>query len=683
MTRITLWTVSREITALGWRRAPGFGFYRIRRALDRLWRSRSKATLTAQQWHRGVSVLTSDAAARLFRQGVASMEWAGANDQERVVRYLEENFAEHVRGITAAAERLLEGWVTLFSNHLRIFHSDREIDWQRDWLGNHRWSAEQRSRDIPVGRQRGADPRVAWELGRCLHLVTLAQAYALTAEAAYADEVVRQVNSFIDRNPVGYGIQWASTMDVAIRACNWLAAWDLVRGAPSAAFLAEKLLRSLIEHGRFVMSHLDNLGGTTSNHYLADLAGLACLGRLAPIWPEAAKWAAFWKREIAREISKQVLADGFTFEASVSYHRLALELLAYPAIPYARSDLPAVFWERLSRMFEATRTYVSRRGVAPQFGDNDGGRLHSLHIRGPLDHSYMLSVRRVLPGRGGGPETPESVWLFGPMPSVEPSPQPEPVALLPFGGIGVIRDGEDELFFLCGPNGQNGRGGHAHNDKLSFVFFVDGAEVVVDPGTYVYTRDLAIRQQFRSTEYHSTWAIAGAEQNRFSLISGFRLVPDAEPVDVRLREPGGGLAVLAGGHSGYTRRGIGLFHQRRIAHKRGSRRWVVLDVIRRVRYRMSAVPTSFVFTLPLAPDVVLETLEPGRWVIRTVVGTRVLGTALFRGLAGEWKVQEGWVSSNYATKRRTLFLRFHGVLKPAAHLHALRTILDVSRSRVF
>ena len=48
--------------------------------------------------------------------------------------------------------------------------------------------------------------------------------------------------------------------------------------------------------------------------------------------------------------------------------------------------------------------------------------------------------------------------------------------------------------------------------------------LVVDPGSYVYTADPAERNLFRSTSFHSTVSVGGAEQNDLSPFELFRLV---------------------------------------------------------------------------------------------------------------------------------------------------------------
>jgi hypothetical protein len=86
-----------------------------------------------------------------------------------------------------------------------------------------------------------------------------------------------------------------------------------------------------------------------------------------------------------------------------------------------------------------------------------------------------------------------------------------------------MRNNKDYCIISCGPNGQYGRGGHAHNDKLSFELCIDGEDVIVDPGTYVYTPLPEWRNKFRSTAYHNTVIIDGKEQNNFYSHSIFTL----------------------------------------------------------------------------------------------------------------------------------------------------------------
>ena len=86
-------------------------------------------------------------------------------------------------------------------------------------------------------------------------------------------------------------------------------------------------------------------------------------------------------------------------------------------------------------------------------------------------------------------------------------------AAYPDGGFFVLRAGGTHAVVRCGDTGRYGRGGHSHNDQLSFELFAGGRPLVADPGTYLYTADPAARNLFRSTAYHATLRIARTEQN--------------------------------------------------------------------------------------------------------------------------------------------------------------------------
>ena len=80
-------------------------------------------------------------------------------------------------------------------------------------------------------------------------------------------------------------------------------------------------------------------------------------------------------------------------------------------------------------------------------------------------------------------------------------------------GLWVYRSPRCYLAVRCGGVGQNGNGGHAHNDQLAFVFALDGRSLIVDRGTYLYTPAPEQRNLFRSTTMHNTLAVDGKEQN--------------------------------------------------------------------------------------------------------------------------------------------------------------------------
>ncbi len=79
--------------------------------------------------------------------------------------------------------------------------------------------------------------------------------------------------------------------------------------------------------------------------------------------------------------------------------------------------------------------------------------------------------------------------------------------------FGVIVYKADDFFlsFRCGPVGQLGRGGHDHNDQLSVELYANGMSMIQDPGTYLYTPSPAMRNKYRSNQFHFTPQPIGKE----------------------------------------------------------------------------------------------------------------------------------------------------------------------------
>ncbi|MCW6074355.1 alginate lyase family protein [Clostridium sporogenes] len=88
-------------------------------------------------------------------------------------------------------------------------------------------------------------------------------------------------------------------------------------------------------------------------------------------------------------------------------------------------------------------------------------------------------------------------------------------------GIYIFKSKQIHLTIMAGHNGQYGNGGHAHNDKLSFELNIRGVDLVVDPGTYLYTPIPKIRDKFRSVKVHNVPIVNEEEQNTF--ISAFSM----------------------------------------------------------------------------------------------------------------------------------------------------------------
>lgn len=92
----------------------------------------------------------------------------------------------------------------------------------------------------------------------------------------------------------------------------------------------------------------------------------------------------------------------------------------------------------------------------------------------------------------------------------------------PYFGIYIYKCKGFYLSVMAGEIGQNGKGGHGHNDKLSFELNIGGIDVFKDRGTYLYTPLRDKRNEFRSSNYHNVPRIQGKEQCEFNGLFSMR-----------------------------------------------------------------------------------------------------------------------------------------------------------------
>jgi uncharacterized heparinase superfamily protein len=441
----------------------------------------------------------------------------------------------------------------------------QEIDWHKDYKTNLSWPREYcRSIDY-MNPERPSDVKFPWEVSRMQWLVPVGQAYLLTGDERYAAGVRQVIEQWIRSNPYGYGVNWGCTMEVALRILTWT--WFFHAFAGSASWsdpqFRQSFLQSLYMHAGFTERNLEK-SDINGNHYTADAAGLVFAGLFFRNGDDAQRWLTLGWQILCDELPRQVFADGVDFEASVPYHRLVLELFLMPAL-YRQAvglEIPASYRKRLAKMGEFTAAYSRTDGSVPLWGDADDARALPFGPQSINDHRYLLgllacSVAPELKHFFSGPRS-EIFWLLGNKAAESmtdgATAESHPGSMkFDDGGFYVMRSDRDHVFIDCGPVGLGGRGGHGHNDILSFEAVLDGVHLISDCGAYVYTADYAARNRFRATASHNTPMIGGHEINRLVDPSHlWNLRNDARP-ELRRWESSPERDVFCGAHSGYRR----------------------------------------------------------------------------------------------------------------------------------
>jgi hypothetical protein len=509
-------------------------------------------------------------------------EWAFADvarlrDAARAVRG---QLPDEARRALEEAERIAQGRLEIFGTSVLVPRERRRVEEASPGWKAIAWERCPRTaqRFMEGRAPAGVDPKDAWVVGRLEHVVRLALASLLEPREGWADAALDWI---LDLVQAPRGIQWASPMEVALRAANVsfslraLAATETLERRPRAL---ARILQGLELHSAFVAARMEDTLVVPNNHLLSNVVGILVVGALVPSLARARARALLQAPRFFRLVEEQTLADGFTFEASVGYHRLAVELFTLGVLSCRALGvgIPPEVSSRIRAAFRASERIRDGRGETPQIGDADSGRALPFRDRHARDHRHLDGLGRLLFSRPPAEPSYESLWLFGAHEKGERVGVRSGDDALPFAGIHLQRSPRTSVSIACGPNGTGGTGTHGHNDKLSLEVCIDGVRVVADPGTGRYTSDPRLRDRLRGTAHHATGMVDGEEQQEL-LPGRLFALPERAHARCLVWEPKRETSRFVGEHDGYLRLRSPVVHRREVVLDRRRARVFVTD----------------------------------------------------------------------------------------------------------
>ena len=226
---------------------------------------RAVRALQARAEKSGIARKAEVPAADLAARGNA---WIHANPKVDAATYVE------------AAERIAHGFLDIFA--LRGYQLGAPPRWNRDPKSGieaplvYGKMLDYRDPDL-VG-----DIKYLWEPNRHLHLVTLAQAWAMSGEDRYFVELTEQLDSWFIACPRGPGPNWARAREAALRRINRSMGWPLIGGVQC---VRARLVRPALVGQQ--PAHRRGRGAVHRREYLAALAARGRLGGHRPAPPRA------------------------------------------------------------------------------------------------------------------------------------------------------------------------------------------------------------------------------------------------------------------------------------------------------------------------------------------------------------------------------------------------------------
>lgn len=568
-----------------------------------------------------------------------------------------------VNTILTQAEKALQHTINLLGTG--PINLGDKIDWHKDYKVNIRW-APQYFRDIEYNNlDKPSDVKIPWEISRLQWLIPAGQAYLLTQDEKYAEAVKKILSDWIVENPYAQSINWACTMEVAMRIFVWTWFFHVFKNSVSWQddSFRSQFLCALYLHGEFTEKYIER-SDINGNHFTADAAALVFIGHFFNSGKMSLHWQQLGWKFLCDEISKQTSSDGVNFEASVPYHRLVQELFLFSAL-YRKNlglEIPELYQQYLIKMADFTAHYSRQNGSVPLLGDADDARTLPFGQQDFNDHRYLIGLvaltfnnTELLNYFNGNHD--EIFWILGSKVidklNLKNYRLPASSAFSD-GGIYIMRHEQDHIFIDCAPIGTAGRGGHGHNDCLSFEASLLGENLISDSGAYIYTGSYKDRNLFRSTAYHNTPCINHEEINRFIRPDYlWTLHYDAIP-ELLLWKTNEEKTIWKGSHRGYERLTPPLKPIRTILFNHNQHAVIIRD-----EFKGNG---EYQFTIPLhlALNVKIKDQNSNSVILQTPTHDFIL--YWLESDAWEFNIEIGEISPSYGIKYLTSRLRWqrHG-----------------------
>ena len=338
---------------------------------------------------------------------------------------------------TQAAERadtILAGRYDLLGYRALAFGGpEGAVDWRLDPVHKRRapdvfWA------DVPYLDPAIGDHKIIWELNRHQHWLQLGRAHWLTGDPRYARRILKELDGWIAANPPLVGINWASMLEIGLRAISWtwaihfllgeagrkghedeLATKDTkitkenndlrelrdLRGESSSCASWPWLVDMLVALDRQLTHVEQNLSVyfSPNTHLTGEALALYVVGVALPELAASRQWAETGRRILLEEIDRQIHVDGGHAERSTHYQRYTLDFYMMALLTARRGrDADAVgrFTDAVTRLAEFTRTMADDAGRLPLIGDDDGGMLWPFAGRECQDVRDSLALAAVL-----------------------------------------------------------------------------------------------------------------------------------------------------------------------------------------------------------------------------------------------------------------------------------------------
>jgi len=266
---------------------------------------------------------------------------------------------------------------------------------------------------------------------------------------------------------IGGGSMWSS-LSIAARMSHGFSYYRAFRGSPNFSLDTRFAFIVNLAEMSDVLERMKGGG----NWEAQNTTSLLEFGRSFPEFRRAAAWQSRGFAGALQNCLDNTFPDGALREATTNYHALSLNrylgvLEAAGKQPTASQAIPAIVRDRVQKMCDYMLYSTMPNGELPAWGDTNP----------PLDASNLLTRGADLFAR------PDMRWVATHGKSGTP-PSTTSTAFMDSGYYLMRSSWQPDASFMAIHNGRSSA--HGHSDANSLVLTAFGAQMLVDPGVYIY-----------------------------------------------------------------------------------------------------------------------------------------------------------------------------------------------------
>ena len=251
------------------------------------------------------------------------------------------------------------------------------------------WNSNQYSNDIEFKNTDNiGDIRYTWEINRHQFMPYLASLYMKTKDEKYLDLLKNNFEDWMQNNYFLKGVNWSSSMEIALRAYQWLIVLYLLEDIDDTVF-KEKLSKSIVASIEYVMKNL-SLYSSANNHLILEVMISSVVGY---VFKDS--YNQDWFNEgyiiLEKEIILQNHKDGVNKEQALHYQGFVLDAIIQYNFILKNIGKKPIAEEVIYNSLEFIGSLKADK-LNVDYGDSDDAKILSFSHKKKNYYQYILEL---------------------------------------------------------------------------------------------------------------------------------------------------------------------------------------------------------------------------------------------------------------------------------------------------